>query len=525
MKHNWPEWIDSIGRDDVSEDELRTFQDALNESPENMKEYIHALMTESTLEMETPLAAPQIPAQPSAPVAVNTTPLPSRQTFMAKRWPLPIAACLAGLLGLSYFFTRENTITPLPTETSVATITDTNKSADASGLRIGALVNEGELNIPDGAKIGLAMRGGARLDINGPATLRIDGPDKVFLLKGRVKTYAPEYAHGFAINTDEGKIIDLGTRFVTSTGTDLGTEIHVIEGLVKAKATDDKKTSFIGGKQAAILKDGKMSGTDYLAQRLNIPLDPNLVDTDGDGAPDVIEEHYGTNANDPKSKPEPLRIAESFKSYTAGPIGNSAYQGTGNIQHWQGSGNFQTEGLNYSNNGKILLTSGGCIQSTGIKGAGAVIIPDSKELPSDGIIYISFLMQQPANSHKSPYAGLLLYLKDYKEQFFCGEVSVANSYGSRLAKKNTQDSFAIPTDDKPHLFVIRIDQTRFLTDVYIDPPLGGIDKEKRPEKRYQNVPNFDRIIVRSGSNSGNFPVRFDEIRVGLTWESVLPLAP
>lgn len=529
MKHDWPEWIDRIGRSDVSEDELRAFQDALNESPENMKEYMQALMTETTLEMEAPLAAPQIPNQSTSPSASNIT---AQQATSAtkpnntRHWLLPAAACLACVLGLSYFLNRESPTSTVSDESSsVATITDTNKMADSVGLRIGALINQGELNIPDGAEIGLAMRGGARLDINGPASLRIDGPDKVFLHKGRVKTYAPEYAHGFAIDTAEGNIIDLGTRFVTSTGTDLGTEIHVIEGLVKAKATNDKKTSFIGGEQAAILKNGHMEGTDYLAHRLDIPLDPNLIDSDNDGVPDVIENHYGTDANDPKSTPQLLRIAESFKDYATGSVGQTSYQGIGDIQHWQGSGSFLPEGLSYSSHGKRLLSSGGCIETSGITGAGATIIPDKAELPDQGVIYISFLMQQPSTSHSNPYAGLLLYLNDYKEQFFCGKLSVANSYGSRYAERETQDIFSIPADNQPHLFVIRLDLTKQLTDVFYDPRLDQPGSEQQPQKRYQNVPDFDRIMIRSGSNSGKLPVKFDEIRIGLSWEAVLPTAP
>ncbi|NWK55373.1 hypothetical protein HW115_07105 [Verrucomicrobiaceae bacterium N1E253] len=525
MNHNWPEWIDRIGRDDVSEDELRAFQEALNESPEHMKEYMQALMTETSLELEDPLPAPLTPRQSSSgsPSTDNITPHASKKTT----WMLPAAACLATALTLAYFLTRGNHTDPstITESSSVATITDTNILADEAGLRIGALVNQGELTIPKGAEIGLAMRGGARLDINGPANLRIDGPDQVFLHKGRVKTYAPEYAHGFVINTNEGKVVDLGTRFVTSTGTHLGTEIHVIEGLVKAKASNDQKTSFIAGQQAAILKNGQMKGTEYLAHRLKIPLDPNLIDSDKDGVPDVIEKHYGTDPRDPASTPALLRIAESFEHYKEGPIHNTPYRGKGKVSQWQGRGHFLNQGLSYKKSGHTLASVGGCIQSTGVTGAGAVIIPDHDELPKDGTIYISFLMQQPANDLSNSFSGFLLYQNEFREQLFCGELSPVNSYGSRYATSKDQDIFSIPTDDQTHLFVIRLNQTKKLTDVFFDPDLNQPDTKQRPQIRYQNVPDFDRLMVRSGSSSANFPVKFDEIRVGLTWESVLPLAP
>lgn len=513
MKHDWPEWIDRIGKDDVTEQELRDFQNALNESPENSKEYMQALFTEAALEIEHDHAAPQVRQPLQQPT----------QKPSWKRRALPIAASAALLIGLAYLIGRQSTPTPAIPDTSatVASITDTNKAADAAGIRIGQLLQAGEFSVPEGAEIGIAMRGGARLKINGPASLRLDDPDTVFLHKGRIQTYAPEYAHGFAINTDEGEIIDLGTRFVTTTGGDLGTEIHVIEGLVKAKATSDKKnTFFIGGEQAGTLQGGSMASTDYLSQRFHIPINPNLPDSDGDSVPDTIEAFYKTDANNPTSTPDILRIAESFSGYQTGKINDDTkYLGKGDITHWLGHGTFLKQGLNYQHNGKTLTTSGGCIQTTGHGGEGATILLDNNTLPSEGTIYISFLMQQPVNKDGRKFSGLLLYLYDYNEQLFVGDLGDVHSYGSRFAKNERQDAFAIPADGKPHLFVIRIDKTRYLTDIYIDPHLNKPEKDAFPQRRYQSVPRFDRIQVRSGNS---FPVRFDEIRVGLTWDSVLP---
>jgi ferric-dicitrate binding protein FerR (iron transport regulator) len=521
MKHNWPEWIDRLGRNDVSEQDLREFQDALDASPEAKREYMESLYTEAALEAEGDRSLLQ-PTLSTAPQPES----PPANIINLRRWALPAAASVAILLGLSYFLGSRNApiATDTPVVAHVATITDTNKAADAAGLRIGELLRKGDISVPDGAEIGIAMHGGARLQINGPATFRIDGPEKIFLHKGRVQTYAPEYAHGFTIDTDEGKVIDLGTRFVTTTGTELGTEIHCIEGLVKAKATDAaSKMTFIGGEQAAILKDGKMIDTEYLAQRLAIPLDPNLPDSDGDGVPDVIERYYGTNANDPKLTPASLRISESFDHYKPSAIEETTYQGVGKIPHWQGGGHFIAKGLTYSHQGKTLKSSGGCLETTGDGGTGAIIIPDPTELPKDGTIYISFLIQYPVSHLRNPFAGLLLYDNAHREQFFCGKISSVDSYGSRYATSAIEDMFAIPTDDQPHLFVIRLDLTKRLTDVFVDPNLSLSDTDQQPKKRYQDVPAFDRIMLRSGSFQVKLPVKFDEIRVGLTWDAVLPI--
>jgi len=529
MNQDWTDWIDRVGDKDVSEEELMDFQQALRESPENIEAYLDALLTDTALETMDGLPRVARPVVTAAPMEKRSLADSGAGKWSAARGVmLALAACVALLLVLSFFLTRkqEPTQDAAAVATHVATITDSDKLADAAGLRIGKPLQKGEVVVPEGAEIGIAMRGGARLEINGPARLRIDGPETVFLLSGRVKTYAPEYAHGFSINTNEGEIVDLGTRFVTVSGTDAGTEIHVLEGLVKARPEINTKDLFyIGGEQAGILKDGKMYSTEYLARRLDIPMNPVLPDSDGDGVIDVVESHYGTDEKDPASTPSLLRIAEGFENYDAGKFENSPYRGMGKITQWSGAGVFQARGLHYGNNAKALLTSGGSLITTGEKGVGATIRLDSQELPPKGVIYISFLMKQPHKKLNRPFSGLLLYMGEYREQLFTGELSVADSYGSRYSESENEDAFAIPTDDQTHLFVIRIDQTRFLTDVFVDPPLAQPEADVKPNKRYQDAAQFDRIMVRSGSDSGSFPVQFDEIRVGLTWDAVLPLMP
>lgn len=539
MKHDWQEWIDRLGNNDVSEQELRDFQQAVQESPEHIDEYMDALLVDASLGMKDGLLVSHVSNESEASKAqtllTTTAPnLPAAKTLTTSHQSsftkvyLAVAACVALLVGLSYFLGKQSQpVAPdIEIATHVATITDSDKIADAAGLRIGKPLQTGEIIVPPDSEIGIAMRGGARLQINGPAKLRIDGPENVFLHSGRIQTYAPEYAHGFAIDTNEGEVVDLGTRFVTASGTDMGTEIHVLEGLVKARASENVKDMFyIGGEQAAILKNGKMLDTEFLARRLNIPINPNLADSDGDRVVDLIEAHYGTNAGDPNSTPDLLRIAEPFVGYDSAKMDRTSYRGTGKISQWTGNGTFQDQGLVYRNNGKTLLTTGGCLATTGEKGVGAAIVLDDKELPKDGVIYISFLMQQPKKELNRPFSGLLLYLGEYREQLFTGELSVTDSYGARYAESDDEDIFAIPTDDQPHLFVLRIDKTRFLTDVFVDPPLGQIEKGLQPERRYQNAPKFDRIMLRSGNDSGTFSVRFDEVRIGLTWDAVLPLKP
>jgi hypothetical protein len=239
-----------------------------------------------------------------------------------------------------------------------------------------------------------------------------------------------------------------------------------------------------------------------------------LPDRDGDGFPDVVEAYYGTDPANPNSKPNALRFEESFAS-------PGAIQGP----KWQGAGTILAEGLTYRNNGKSLKTSGGALQTIGKTGFDAMCTLDPKEFSPQGVIYFSFLLQlPPTDGLQSPFGGLLLYQSD-RGEIYGGKLSGYLSYGSRLNASMTQDAFNVPTDTATHLFVIRIDRTRLVSDVFMDPPLGVPESSVSPRKRYYDVPGFDHISVRSGSGSGSFPVKVGDIRGGLTWDAVIPVAP
>jgi len=514
MKDDWQNWIDRLKSKDLTEAELREFQKAIEGDPVHRDAYLAALLAEVALESEDlpePFAKPEKAAMP-----------------VRRRWPqaMAIAAGIVLLAAASYFAGSRSILPTVPANTSpsyLATITDADGIAERAGLRIGQPLGKGPLVLPEGSEIGIAMRGGARLKVRGPAELEIDAVDKLRLTKGRVSTYAPTYAHGFSIDTVDGSVVDLGTRFVTAAGAGAGTEIHVLEGLVEAYMPKDTAAHSLKGEDAAILKGGKLEPTEFLAQRLVVPLDPILLDRDTDGSPDVVESYYGTRPDLASSKPAALRVEEAFNGYPAGSLRGvplSALGGKPGVT-WDGAGSFEAAGLSYGAAGKPFKLSAGALRTTGETGVGAILIPDSRELPPIGVTYVSFLMQNPGERPPNSFAGLLLYQGD-REELFVGKLSIADSYGSRLKQSSGQDAFGIPMDTKPHLFVVRIDRNRLVTDVFIDPAPGRPEASATQQFRYQSVPDFDRIVVRSGCRDGVFPSVFDEIRVGLTWDSVLP---
>lgn len=514
MNPDWDNWIERLKSADLTEAELREFEEAVRKDPANRDAYLAALLAETSLEAES-LPHPFAKSNP------KVIPFP--------RWPrlAGIAAGVVLLATASYLagLRLGGKAGPAPVGGHLATITDADRPAEDAGLRIGQPLEKGALKIPDGSEVGIAMRGGARLKVRGPAELQIDGPDKIRLEKGRISTYAPTYAHGFTVDTVDGKVVDLGTRFVTATDAKTGTEVHVLEGLVEARAGAATPFQSLKGENAAVLKGGKLEATEFLAQRLLVPLNPVLEDRDGDGFPDVVESYYGTRSDEAASKPETLRFEESFSGYAAGGIYGVKARAMGAPagRAWEGAGTFQNEGLSYSMEEKRLRTSGGSVRSTGETGVGALLRTDPMMFPPVGVSYLSFLMQNPEKDAGGCFAGLLLYHGD-REELFIGKLSTANSYGSRLKQSDVQDAYGLPLDDKPHLFVVRIDRTRLVTDIFVDPVPGQPESAAKQRFRYQDVPKVDRIVVRSGRAGGLFPSVFDEIRTGLSWESVLPAA-
>lgn len=515
MNHQWRKWIDRLKSNDLTDEELLEFRNAVEGDPSRRDAYLSELLAEVALEVDglpDPFATPMPEGRPAR-----------------RRWPriASIAAGLVALAAASYVIGRAFEAPPGASGSPVyATVADANAEAEGAGLRIGQPLGNRRIHLPDGSEIGLAMRAGALLEICGPADMLIEGPDKIRLESGRISTYAPDYARGFTIDTVDGEVIDLGTRFVAAAGTGSGTEIHVLEGLVETHSSSgDVGKHSVGEQHAAILKDGRVEPIDFLHQRLRIPLDPVLVDRDADGFPDVVETHYGTSPSAASSRPAALRIEETFADYGPGPLRGVPLSMLGGQENetWGGAGEFREEGLRYAKGGRALESSAGSLRTVGDSYTGTSFFPDPRELAEVGVTYISFVMKNPDEPCRRCFAGLLLYQED-REELFVGKLSVANSYGSRLKMAPKQDAYGIPMDSEPHLFVIRIDHTRLITDVFIDPVPGQSESSAEYRYRYQDAPDGDRIEVRSGCARGSFKSDFDEIRIGLTWDSVVPAA-
>ena len=86
----------------------------------------------------------------------------------------------------------------------------------------------------------LRFASGAEAILEGPAVFEVAAADRLILRAGRCSVHAPDGAAGFRVETPDGEVVDLGTRFVVrvpevdgapaEAGAGGGTEVHVVEG-------------------------------------------------------------------------------------------------------------------------------------------------------------------------------------------------------------------------------------------------------------------------------------------------------
>jgi len=110
-------------------------------------------------------------------------------------------------------------------------------------------------------KRGLAevgFRCGARMVLEGPASLEILSGTSARILCGRATVKVPENARGFTVLSPRGRVVDLGTEFGISVAEDGITEVFVFKGLVEAASGGDRDRNpaavRIGERQAAVLR-------------------------------------------------------------------------------------------------------------------------------------------------------------------------------------------------------------------------------------------------------------------------------
>lgn len=108
----------------------------------------------------------------------------------------------------------------------------------------------------------ITMNSGVTLVLEAPVEIQIESQDLIRLVHGKLVAKVPEVAIGFTVLTPTSEVVDLGTEFAMSVDVGGASEVHVLDGEVKARSLKGKKFTHL-------LKDEGMAFEDqYLEARI-----------------------------------------------------------------------------------------------------------------------------------------------------------------------------------------------------------------------------------------------------------------
>ncbi|WP_193211353.1 FecR domain-containing protein [Luteolibacter marinus] len=459
--------------------------------------------------LDEPGALERLASTPAATSgsAVELAPPRPRQGPILSRTQLGIAGLLllaAG--GLSWYALRPG---------AAASFVTIYESQAEGAFKIGQVIPRGRHDLRPEDEIAMVFSSGARVELKGPGSFEIIDERNMFMHEGLLKARVDGRLGPFQVETPEGRVIDLGTEFTVARPRNGSTEVYVDEGSVRLEAGGKDRLLF--EREAALVVAGEMASEDYLKHRFETPLD--LHEIASANARAAVESSTGT--------PPWIDTWElsNSKPGDAPPVESGAFEIRGGVV---------TAGLTYSSGGYNLATSPHAIMTGSTLGDFECSLQvRSHRSAGTESRYLSFLMRLPDPDHgiETAYAGLSFLTESRWEDFFVGDgwfksgLCMHEGTQEPGESRDLESPLGIPLGNKTVLVVLRIDPLKKVTDVWIDPPLGLATPPANADGRWQDVPKFDLLGLRSGRrvHEGGYTCIFDEFRMGSDWRSVLPL--
>ncbi len=163
------------------------------------------------------------------------------------RWTLPIAAALIiGVIGFGLQYSEKSENSP-----AIARIISLEGvPRDSSTLpSVGDSLKPGLFELPSGFAQ-MRFNHGTVLLAEGPTSFEIVDDMHVMMHYGRATATVPPAGQGFTIESPVAEIIDLGTQFGVDVNPQGITEVHVMQGLVKARSKQTEQFTEIAENQA-----------------------------------------------------------------------------------------------------------------------------------------------------------------------------------------------------------------------------------------------------------------------------------
>lgn len=126
----------------------------------------------------------------------------------------------------------------------------------ATRIRDDGWLSTGLLTVESGTLL-ITFNSGATALVEGPAEISIESSNRMFLKSGKLTAEVPPTASGFTVNTPRLNAVDIGTRFGMRVEDNGDSELHVMEGEVKASRTSGNSVATLVREGLALRADGR----------------------------------------------------------------------------------------------------------------------------------------------------------------------------------------------------------------------------------------------------------------------------
>lgn len=407
---------------------------------------------------------------------------------------------------------------------------------DADRLSFGSAIGSDKALTLESGLAELNFVNGARLILEGPASVRVKDADTVYLYKGRVSAAVPAEAAGFTLNT-QGMLVRKAApsaQYGVVAGGNGASEVHVFEGALEAQSVDTDgqvtHTLNLTSLEAASLVEAQHRFTRVDLNSEQFVRSIEIRNGPGDGllAFDDFSYHVGPlawqnggfgwagpwtvlEADADEQRPEQLNIA--------GGVENGSLSAAGVVA----LGNRFVQADNNNRIRRALSTRRGGVFDV----AGCVEIIDGLPLlrRTGGAIYISFM--QRATQRDGTFYGFELHRGDgnYNRVLCVGTAVDGHGYGAAVNfLEPAGEARFVPLgeeNDEVNFFVLRIDYGEHEKDVvtiYRNPESTSVESKCTVDARLNGLFGFDRVSI--GNFNGDKVHEIDEIRIGTDFSAV-----
>jgi hypothetical protein len=451
--------------------------------------------------------------------------MPARSQTQRLTWShYAFAASLAAMLALMLAWWS----TPVPTTSTrpVATLVLADGcSWDGPTLAPGQRLMNGALRMRRGTAL-VRFDGGAEVLLSGTVDLTLESPGSAALQVGRVTVRASEGAAGFILRTPVSEVTDLGTEFALSVDHAGATDLQVIEGEVAWRglrsATVDSGTVLRRGQGVRL-----RSATDAVGESLTLT------------APTLASQVQHLPSSDQgrllsyDGFAYPFAHTTSRRQDAAGGFGWRApwyrNQPTNELplDFIPGQSLAMPHEVLPSSGGSALLVTEISKPDT-YRDAYMRLFAEPLDLSRDGVRYVSLLVQRSATFDGPTHHWFrCMLVSETVPSDRVGFGIMSNGCPHLLNRFGNSNGTVAIQDEQAYLCVLKVVSGRTEPDQVffkIYAPTDVVDRHEPATWTLIGQPsNFNGVLGSIHINNGTDRAwRFDELRIGTSWESVTP---